>query len=162
MLKKPVPEPSPVSEPYLIRCNPLSATERPLLNKFYKAHGSAMRASDAGECWVARSEGIIAGLNLTVVPGGYWLTGLLVAPDWRQRGVARVLVDTACRDRRTWLFCHPDLQGFYERLGFVASEDLPQALVDRLARYRRSKPLVAMGRDQSSAAGSSPGNSTSV
>lgn len=140
----------------------LSVPERPLLNKFYKSHGSAMRTSDGGEAWVARAGEIVGGLSLTPVPGGQWLTGLLVAPSWRGKGVARLLVDNACGAERTWLFCHPDLQGFYERLHFVVSEELPQPLADRLARYRRSKPLVAMHRDQSSAAGSSPGNKTSV
>ena len=145
-----------------IRCACLSATERPLLNKLYKIHGSAMRTSDAGEVWVARAGEIIGGLSLTPVPDGQWLTGLLVAPDWRGKGVARLLSDHAGGAERTWRFCHPDLQGFYERLGFMVNEDLPQTLADRLARYRRSKPLLAMVRDQSSAAGSSPGNSTSV
>ncbi len=121
-----------------------------------------MRTSDAGEAWVVRTGEIVAGLNLTPVADGQWLTGLLVAPGHRRQGLARVLLETACGARKTWLFCHPDLQGFYEGLGFRVSEDLPQALADRLARYRRSKPLLAMRRDQSSAAGSSPGNNTSV
>lgn len=147
-----------------IRCNPLTATERPLLNKFYKAHGSSMRASENGTAWVARTREIVAALNLAPVPGGHWLTGLLVAPAWRNRQVARQLVEQACQgaEGSIWLFCHPDLQGFYERLGFVIDETLPATLGDRLARYRRSKPLLAMARDQSSLAGSRPGNSTSV
>jgi len=145
-----------------IQCTPLSRLEWPLLNKFYKAQGSAMRTSDAGEAWVVRAGEIVAGLNLTPVADGHWLTGLLVASERRRQGLARLLIDTACGGRLTWLFCHPDLQGFYEGLNFTVNEDLPQTLADRLARYRRSKPLLAMRRDQSSAAGSSPGNSTSV
>lgn len=144
------------------RCSRLTATERPLLNKFYKSQGSAMRASEGGEAWVVRTGEIVAALNLTPVPGGQWLTGLLVACPWRGTGMARRLIETACAAHCTWLFCHPDLQGFYERLGFEVTEALPQALADRLARYRRSKSLLAMYRSQSSVAGSSPGNSTSV
>lgn len=151
-----------MSEKPSIHCTPLTTLERPLLNKFYKTHGSAMRTSDAGEAWVVRAGEIVAGLNLTPVADGQWLTGLLVAPDRRRQGLARLLIEAACGGRRTWLFCHPDLQGFYEGSGFTVTEDLPQTLADRLARYRRSKPLLAMRRDQSSAAGSSPGNSTSV
>lgn len=158
----PVPEPSPVPEPVEIQCRPLTAAERPLLNKFYKTWGSAMRTSDGSEAWVARAGDIIAGLNLTPVPGGHWLTGLLVAPARRRQGVAQTLIEQACGNGRTWLFCHPELQGFYERLGFIIDEDMPPVLVERLARYRRSKPLVAMARGQSSLAGSRPGNSTSV
>jgi len=153
-----------VSEPSPIQCSTLSATERPLLNKFYKSQSSPMRASDNGMAWVARSGEIIAALNLSPVPGGHWLTGLLVAGHWRRRQVARRLVEQACQQAEgcIWLFCHPDLRDFYERLDFTVSEDLPATLSERLARYRRSKPLLAMVRSQSSAAGSRPGNSTSV
>lgn len=149
-------------ESIAIQCNPLTAPERPLLNKFYKSHGSAMRTQEGSQAWVARAGAIVAGLNLTPVADGHWLTGLLVAPAWRGKGLARLLIDQACGAGMTWLFCHPDLQGFYERLGFEVNEDLPPALAERLARYRRGKPLLAMRRGQSSAAGSSPGNSTSV
>lgn len=121
-----------------------------------------MRTSEGAEAWVARAGEIIGGLNRTPVAGGLWLTGLLVAPEYRRQGVARLLVDHACGDTRVWLFCHPELQGFYERLGFVIDEDMPPVLVERLARYRRKKQLMAMARGQSSLAGSSPGNSTSV
>ncbi|MHA6196693.1 GNAT family N-acetyltransferase [Pseudomonas wadenswilerensis] len=160
----PVPEPSPVPEPTPIQCSTLTAHERPLLNKFYKNQSSPMRASDNGLAWVARSGAIIAALNLSPVPGGHWLTGLLVAGQWRRQQVARRLVEQASQQAEgcIWLFCHPDLQGFYERLDFAVSEDLPAVLAERLARYRRSKPLLAMVRAQSSAAGSRPGNSTSV
>ncbi|MDR0280905.1 MAG: GNAT family N-acetyltransferase [Paucimonas sp.] len=153
-----------MSEPSPIQCTTLTATERPLLNKFYKSQSSPMRASDNGEAWVARSGDIIAALNLSPVPDGHWLTGLLVAGHWRRQQVARRLVEKACQQAEgcIWLFCHPDLQDFYERLDFAVSEDLPGALAERLARYRRSKPLLAMVRTQSSAAGSRPGNSTSV
>jgi hypothetical protein len=61
----------------------------------------------------------------------------------------------------TWLFCHPDLAAYYQRLGFSITAQLPEALASRLQRYQRSKSLLAMVRAQSSLA-SSPGNSTSV
>jgi len=153
-----------VSDRTPIQCRTLSASERPLLNKFYKSQSSPMRASESGEAWVARAGEIVAALNLSPVPGGHWLTGLLVASEWRRRQVARQLVEQACQQAGgcIWLFCHPDLQDFYQRLGFAVSEAMPAMLGERLARYRRSKPLLAMVRGQSSAAGSSPGNSTSV
>lgn len=147
-----------------IRYSQLSAVERPLLNKFYRAEGSAMRASAKGEAWVARAGEIIAALNLSQVPDGYWLTGLLVTPEWRGRRVARQLIEqaTCAKAGSTWLFCHPDLQAFYQPLGFTLAMQMPQPLNERLARYQRSKPLIALARCQSSLAGSSPGNSTSV
>lgn len=153
-----------MSESPPIQCSTLSAAERPLLNKFYKSQSSPMRASDNGVAWVARSGEIIAALNLSPVPGGHWLTGLLVAGQWRRQQVARRLIEQARQQAEgcIWLFCHPDLQAFYERLDFTVSEDMPAMLCERLGRYRRSKPLLAMLLPQSSAAGSRPGNSTSV
>jgi len=144
-------------------CTALTDFERRLLNHFYKQHGSRMRAASDGELWVARSDAIIAGLSLSPVADGHWLTGLLVAPQWRNQGVAAQLVEAALAqaDGCTWLFCHPDLAHFYRRLGFTPACSLPEALASRLVRYQRSKSLMAMARVQSSLA-SKPGNSTSV
>ncbi|OLF52706.1 GNAT family N-acetyltransferase [Pseudomonas chlororaphis] len=127
----------------------LADSLRPLLNKFYRAHHSPMRASGEGHSWVARRGAIVAGLSLTPVAHGHWLTGLFVDPTQRGQGIAAGLVEQA-RGPLTgpvWLFCHPDLQALYERMGFAATTALPQALTDRLARYRRSKRLIAMGID---------------
>ena len=122
-----------------------------------------MRVNGEGELWVARADEIVGGMSLQAVADGHWLTGLFVAPQWRGRQVASRLVEAAltARPGPTWLFCHPDLQAFYQRLGFTPTSDLPEALASRLARYQRSKPLLAMARGQSSAT-SRPGNSTSV
>lgn len=159
-----MPEPlleTTVSE---VRYNLLSAVERPLLNKFYRAEGSAMRASTKGEAWVARAGEIIAAVNLSEVPEGFWLTGLLVARAWRGRHIARQLIAQATERKpgTVWLFCHPDLLPFYQPLGFNPAGAMPMQLNERLARYQRSKPLIALARVQSSLAGSNPGNSTSV
>ncbi|MDF0733165.1 GNAT family N-acetyltransferase [Pseudomonas entomophila] len=141
----------------------LGSDQRRLLDRFYREQGSRMRAVAEGQLWVARAGTLVAGLNLSAVEDGQWLTGLFVAPAWRSQGVAGGLVDAALAGTTTstWLFCHPDLQRFYQRLGFAATESLPAALTSRLERYRRGKRLVAMARTQSSL-GSSPGNSTSV
>lgn len=122
-----------------------------------------MRAAGDAELWVARGPGIIAGLSLSPVGDGFWLSGLFVDPQRRSQGVAGRLVEAALAQAGgpTWLFCHPDLAPFYQRLGFDIAQQLPQALAGRLQRYQRSKRLVALQRGQSSLA-SSPGNSTSV
>jgi GNAT superfamily N-acetyltransferase len=132
--------------PYL-HFSPLTEPLRPLLNKFYRTHNSPMRAASEGQLWVARRGQIIAGLCLTPVAQGQWLTGLFVDPACRGQRLATQLVERALAqlDGPVWLFCHPDLQPFYERLGFTLDPPLPQSLKDRLGRYVRSKSLIAMG-----------------
>lgn len=119
----------------------------PLMNKFYRAHQSSMKAVRDAQLWVARREEIIAALCLRPVAGGHWLTGLFVDPACREQGVAAGLIAEAVRDLElpVWLFCHPDLRGFYERRGFNFDPPMPYAMVERLSRYARSKPMIAMG-----------------
>jgi GNAT superfamily N-acetyltransferase len=126
----------------------LSDTKRRLLDHFYRQHGSRMRAASDAQLWVARAPGIIAGLSLSPVGDGYWLTGLFVDPQQRNKGVAGRLIDAALEQANgpTWLFCHPDLAPFYQRLGFHMAGQLPESLASRLLRYQRSKRLVALER----------------
>jgi len=122
---------------------------RQLLNKFYRDQRSPMRTSQGATLWVARdADAIIAGLNLTPIEQGAWLTGLLVASEQRGRQVARRLVDTAASsiEGPLWLFCHPDLQVFYQALGWTVDPLLPTTLEERLHRYRQNKFLLAMER----------------
>lgn len=127
----------------------LAEASRPLLNKFYRQHQSPMRASSAGQLWVVRHAGIVAGMSLTPVAQGHWLTGLFVAPERRGQGLAGQLVKQALKqvEGPVWLFCHPDLETLYQRMNFSSDTRLPQPLAERLARYQRSKPLLAMGTD---------------
>ncbi|MGY4534329.1 N-acetylglutamate synthase-like GNAT family acetyltransferase [Pseudomonas sp. TE3786] len=135
----------------------LPAVMRPLLNKFYRAHHSPMRATADDQLWVAKDAEIVAGLCLRPLgqSAGCWLTSLFVAPTLRQQRIASQLVQKACEHaaQPVWLFCHPQLLGFYARLGFVPAGNLPPALAERLARYQRSKTLIALQRDGQPLAG---------
>lgn len=118
-----------------------------LLSKFYRRHASRMRINPEAEAWVVRNPEIIAGLCLTSIAGGYWLTGLFVAPEHRKHGVAQHLLQRIKQSHSTspiWLFCHPDLIGFYQHTGFRITEQLPEQLKNRLSRYQKHKKLVAM------------------
>lgn len=121
---------------------------RPLADKFYRSHRSAMRTRSDHQVWVARDGEIVAALCLQQAAHGHWLTSLLVAPARRQQGLASDLIAAALEEtgKPTWLFCHPDLQPFYERVGFQPCTDLPSPLAERLARYQRTKTLGAMLR----------------
>ncbi len=127
----------------------LSALQHPLLNKFYRSHASRMRANPEAEAWVVRNPEIIAGLCLTAITEGYWLTGLFVAPEHRKHRVAQYLLQHTQRAHSSspiWLFCHPDLIGFYQHTGFRITEQLPDQLKNRLSCYQKHKNLVAMHR----------------
>ncbi|WP_447096430.1 GNAT family N-acetyltransferase [Pseudomonas sp. CF10PS3] len=119
----------------------------PLLNKFYRSHDSSMKALKGGRLWVARNGEIVAGLCLSPVVGGQWLTGVFVAPAYRRQGLAARLILQAIADVQgtVWLLCHPDLESLYQRMGFTQDTILPQSLSERLVRYKRNKPMIAMG-----------------
>lgn len=129
------------------RIDPLPALQFPLLDKFYRAQRSHMRVARAKQAWVARSEHEVrGGVCLTPVADGHWLTSLLVASDMRGQGLASALLHRLRTDTPgpVWLFCHPDLRGFYQRLGYHPCAALPDELAKRLERYGRTKPLIAM------------------
>lgn len=132
----------------------LAPALRPLLDKFYRAHRSPMRAPAGAQAWVARRQEILAALCLTPVDGGHWLTGLLVAPTERRQGLSSRLVKQALAQTPgpVWLFCHPQLVDFYQRQGFVQALHLPPSLAERLTRYQRNKQLVAMAHDSAAPA----------
>lgn len=119
----------------------------PLLNKFYRSHNSPMKALKGGQLWVARNSEIVAGLCLSPVVGGQWLTGLFVDPALRGQGLATRLIAQAIApvEGTVWLLCHPDLESFYAAQGFSQQTVLPQSLAERLVRYKRNKPMIAMG-----------------
>jgi GNAT superfamily N-acetyltransferase len=130
-----------------IRYAALEESLWPLVNKFYRAHQSSMKAVRDARLWVARRDEIVAALCLRPVSGGHWLTGLFVDPAFRAQGIAARLIEEAVKglDEPVWLFCHPDLRGFYERRGFAFDPELPYAMAERLSRYARNKPMIAMG-----------------
>jgi hypothetical protein len=140
----------PASPPPSLGFAALPDLKRPLLDKFYRQHRSAMRLPAGAQGWVARDQDIIAGLSLTAIEGGQWLTGLLVALPWRRQGVAGRLIDSALAsiEQPVWLFCDPQLLGIYQAMDFIPADTLPISLQGRLERYRRHKSLIALQRQK--------------
>ncbi|MDH2247005.1 GNAT family N-acetyltransferase [Pseudomonas sp. GD03855] len=128
----------------------LPAALQPLLVRFYRTHNSRNRVRHEAMCWVARRGDIVAGLCLTPIAQGHFLTGLLVAPAERNQGIGAQLVREALASTQgtVWLFCKPELLDFYGRLGFSTTDNLPEMLRDRLMRYRRNKTLIALFNDR--------------
>ncbi|MCJ8169259.1 GNAT family N-acetyltransferase [Atopomonas sediminilitoris] len=132
-------------KPVTARCYP--ATLLPLVNKFYKSHRSAMRANTGALLWgLEQNAEQVAALCLAAHDKGFWLTGLFVAPNWRQQGFGHQLVRTVQShyQQPLWLFCHPELTSWYQRVGFQRATTLPAALQERLQRYQQHKVLVAL------------------
>jgi len=121
---------------------------RPLADKFYRSQHSAMRTRAAHQVWVAERTQIIAALCLQPMAHGQWLTSLLVDAEQRRQGVASALISHALHaiDTPVWLFCHPDLEPFYGRLGFAPCPSPPALLAERLQRYKKKKILNVMAR----------------
>ncbi len=131
-----------------IQFSTLPDTCRPLLDKFYREHKSSMRAVPRGTLWVAKQTQIVGALCLSEVADGHWLTGLFVDPQLRGQAIARRLIGHAVEPLNgpVWLFCHPDLQTFYEVSGFETAQRLPHSLGEKFMRFSRSKALVALCR----------------
>ncbi len=127
----------------------LPAECKPLLDRFYRAHRSHMRVPVGARCWVAGRADIVAGLCLSEVANGHWLTALLVAPSQRNQGLATQLISQAlgANEGPVWLFCEPEITAFYHRLNFNDATVLPEPLASRLQRYNRNKALVALWHD---------------
>ncbi|WP_256663496.1 GNAT family N-acetyltransferase [Pseudomonas sp. C27(2019)] len=125
----------------------LAKNQRTLVHKFYRNHNSPMRITQQAEVWVVRAPHIVASVCLSPVAHGHWLTSLLTAPEFRQQGVASLLIkhlQMTYPNAPIWLFCHPDLCSFYSNLGFQQTLHLPDALNSRLTRYQQHKSLIAM------------------
>lgn len=125
----------------------LAKNQHTLLNKLYRNHNSPMRITQQAEVWVVRNPAVIAGVCLSPVADGFWLTSLFTAPEKRQQGVARCLIQqlqSFYLDQPIWLFCHPQLESFYRKLGFKQTQQLPVCLRGRLTRYQQHKALIAM------------------
>lgn len=142
--------PQQATTPYTIECLPKA--QQPLLNKFYRSHDSRMQATHPAESWVMRNPLIIAGVCITPISDGYWLTSLFVDPRHRQHGAGQNLlrhIQNIYSTSPIWLFCHPDLTGFYQKTGFQITQQLPDQLKNRLTRYQRNKKLIAMTHSRS-------------
>lgn len=123
------------------------ALVKPLYQQFYK---SAVPRRDE-RVFITRNthRSIIAATKLRSIEGEYWLlSGVVVAPAFRQQGIASLLLSHVLQrveERPCYCFCHPQLAALYITLGFEIRDELPDSVLSRLNTYRRSKrDLVAL------------------
>lgn len=118
-----------------------------LLQRFYREQKSAVRPSKESTHWILSEEQqwvAVASVRLLPNTDQGWLTGLHVHANYRQRGYAHALLsEVQAYYSKVWLFCEPKLVGFYQHCGYQLTEELPDSLATRLARYQQHKALVA-------------------
>ncbi|MCG9758548.1 MULTISPECIES: GNAT family N-acetyltransferase [Pseudoalteromonas] len=132
----------------------LPAIMTPLVNKFYDAHRVRGRAAKHDKVSVVKDGSeIIAACRLQPVDGNWLLVGVYVAPQRRNQGIAKTLIESAIKQFRseqsrqiiyTFAYCH--LSDFYLSLGFQRnSRELPPELASRLSSYLgQNRKLMAM------------------
>ena len=125
----------------------LPPIKHPLLQRFYREQNSSVRPAKEATHWVlSENQQWIAAASVRLLPDSDqgWLTGLHVHSQFRQRGYAQTfLLNVQANYSKIWLFCEPKLIEFYPHCGYQLTEELPESLTIRLARYRQHKTLVA-------------------
>lgn len=131
---------------------PLAKMEYPLANRLYKTYYKAGKLSGSNSAFIMRDPNkghIIACVKLSLYPHYWFLSSLLVVPEYRRLGIARYLVKQTLPmirpAKNVYCFAHPSLAQLYLALGFKQQEDdaLPADLHSRLDKYRRKQALSA-------------------
>ncbi|CAH9049459.1 hypothetical protein PSECIP111951_01327 [Pseudoalteromonas holothuriae] len=124
----------------------MNAVATPLINKFYQQHRGRGRATKQDQNWVAKDLYIIAACRVQNKEGLLLLSSVLVAPEFRNKGVARALLTQAlCHQTGdVYTFAYRHLYSFYQRLNFVECL-LPPALQPYFNSYiAQKRDIVAM------------------
>jgi len=90
-----------------------------------EAHGWSYEDSQLGERFIARGDEAVLGfLRLIDTPTGVYVADVIVHPEHRGGGIGSDLMRAAMATRSGpfFLVCHPERLGFYQRLGFDATD----------------------------------------
>lgn len=123
----------------------------PLVKPFYKAHYPSGRPSKSETIVVAYVENtLVASVRFKPI-APYWLmTGMLVAPQYRQLGIGHKLLQYCQQflmNDGYYCFAYQHLEGFYQQHNFktLGAEQLPAILATRIENYQaKGKSLIAM------------------
>lgn len=120
----------------------------PLVNKFYRSVYKQSVANKSEQVFTLKNQQILCAVRLKTVQGDLLLTGVACAPEYRQKGLASLLINNVLRLKNQNIYCfpYPHLQNFYERIGFevLLARSLPLPLAQQYERYSRSKSLLCM------------------
>ncbi len=134
-----------------LRIETLDPIKLPLITRLYKAHYPAGKAKSNELTIVGYLEQqLTTVVRFRPIEQYQLLTGMLVAPEWRQLGLGHQLLEhcqnTVCNEL-TYCFAYPHLESFYQHHGFmtIAPDELPNSLKQLYARYTGSgKSLIPM------------------
>lgn len=125
-----------------------------LADRFYRENGYRLSCTRNDIVIVARTidDGLIASVRLLKQRSGhFWMRNLLVAKEYRSRGLGRYMID-ACmaytRPAGCYCFVVPQLRDFYEALGFTVNPThCPDDIRANYDRYhQRGRDWVLVGK----------------
>lgn len=129
----------------------LSEIEMPLANKFYRTHNFRGKPRRHDPCAIVRSsqQHIIACGYLKKLEACQLLSGIAVAPEYQDQGVARQLLTAMAEvfDAQTFTFPYQNLVPLYRSIGFsdVSVTEQPEAIVKLFQAYReQGREIVLM------------------
>ncbi|RXJ72384.1 GNAT family N-acetyltransferase [Veronia nyctiphanis] len=134
-----------------LRFTPLNPIRFPLVARLYKSHYPAGKPKKDEVIWTAESENqLLASVRFKQFETFQLLTGMLVIPDFRGKGIGDELLN-ACNDQTSSKVCfclaYRYLVPLYERNDFkmIETSELPDELAGRYKSYCNSgKDLVPM------------------
>lgn len=124
-----------------------------LVDRFYRSQGYKVKCGTSERVYTfsdGKGDFIAAARLVPQSSGHYWLRNLLVASDWRGRGIATRLMRNLLPDLvpyGCYCFALPHLTGFYTALGFEQNPaHCPDDIAHTYQMYRaRGRDWVLMG-----------------
>lgn len=145
----PSPRPSSAEKP--LQFLQIEPAQWSRVEQFYRSHGYKIKCGAGERVYVMAHDDLIAAARLVPQGSGhYWLRNLLVAGDWRRRGIASKLMRELLPDiapHGCYCFALPHLVAFYTEVGFVQNPDhCPADIADTFHIYRRrGRDWILMG-----------------
>lgn len=130
----------------------------PVVDRFYRTQGYKVKTGVNESIYTIHNVldqdlggGIIAAARLVPqLAGHFWLRNLLVAKNYRGKGIASALMQQLLPfngSQGCYCFALPHLENFYRRLGFtLRPEHCPEDIQTKYLRYRaRGRDWLLMG-----------------
>lgn len=126
----------------------LDKQQIPLVNQFYRAVYKKGLANKSEQVFILKDQKIHCAARMKTVQGALLLTGVACLSTSRGQGFATLLIKNilALQQYPVYCFPYPQLQDFYQNLGFIQLESslLPAKLRSQYQGYCRSRPLLCM------------------